>query len=235
MRPIIHRLLAAWLVLLAAASLSVLILRWPESATVATQAERDSLRTIVTRIATIHDVAAPDSADRLVKRLLAAAPRDTVRHKRCPRSDSVFFLIALLCGVLGGATHGLSSLMDFRGQRRLFRSWSLWYFGLPLLGGMLATIMLLVLRAGLFPNREAVEALNPFAVGAVGALAGLFTDKATSKLADVLETLFATEKKREGPLTPTTSTPATSTPAASAPTTSTPTPPATPPAPPTPK
>ena len=113
------------------------------------------------------------------------------------------FLIAFLAGIVGSTTHGISSLMDFRGNRRLFRSWSLWYFGLPIVGGMVAVVFYIVVRAGFISSNSDANNLNPFGITAVSVMVGLFTDKATTKLAEVFDTMFkTTTKTREGSLDP---------------------------------
>jgi hypothetical protein len=113
-----------------------------------------------------------------------------------------YLLLTLLFGLLGGSAHGLGSLMDFRGQRRLFRSWTLWYFMLPILGGIMAFIFYVAVRAG-FITADATRSINVFGVAAISVLVGLFTDDATNKLAEVFRTMFKTAgKEREGELSP---------------------------------
>ena len=111
-------------------------------------------------------------------------------------------LLAVFAGLLGGATHGLASFTGYRGNRRLFDSWAMWYVGLPVIGASMATIFMLVLRAGLLPNREAVAALNPAGVAGVAAMTGLFSDVVSAKLREVLITLFAVQDKRQDVLDP---------------------------------
>lgn len=128
-------------------------------------------------------------------------------NKSCPMNwlygtgDQVMFILAFLAGIIGSATHGISSLMDFRGNRRLFRSWSLWYFALPIVGGMVAIIFYITVRAGFIAGNNGTENINPFGIAAVSVMVGLFTDKATTKLAEVFDTMFkTTTKAREGAL-----------------------------------
>ena len=63
-------------------------------------------------------------------------------------------------------------------------------------------IFFVVTRAGFFPNQDATKFLNPYGISAVSFLAGLFTDKATLKLAEVLDAMFSTKKERSGSLNP---------------------------------
>jgi hypothetical protein len=111
-----------------------------------------------------------------------------------------YLVLTLLFGMLGGSAHGLGSLMGFRGQRRLFRSWTLWYFALPLLGGIMAFIFYVAIRAGLLPT-NATSSMNLYGVGGISVLVGLFTDDATNKLGEVFRTMFRTGgQDREGAL-----------------------------------
>lgn len=130
-----------------------------------------------------------------------SANKDCPVHWLYKTSDQVLFILAFLAGIIGSATHGISSLMDFRGNRRLFRSWSLWYFALPIVGGMVAIVFYITVRAGFIAGNGGTETINPFGIASVSVMVGLFTDKATTKLAEVFDTMFkVTTKPREGAL-----------------------------------
>ncbi len=127
----------------------------------------------------------------------SAARRDTISNLGRsmfgnPRNEHLYLELALLAGILGGAARSLSSLVMYRASRRLFRSWTLWYFGQPVMGGMFAVIGLALLKAGLIGN-SGVEALSPAGVVALSALIGLFIDEFTNKLSELFKTLFATK------------------------------------------
>lgn len=206
-----RRLLALWLLGLAAAAFTCLYLGWPKPVDRDWRLATDSLAVRLKRIQIINNTLPSDSAKALIARELQGegAPVGTGGRAAPAQSreisDRLLFRISLLCGILGACAHGMASLIQFRGERRLFRSWVMWYFILPPLGGLVAAIFLLLLRAGLLPGSVALDALSPFGVGAVSALAGMFTDKATAKLAEVLETMFHTETPpRQGPLKPVT-------------------------------
>ncbi len=49
-------------------------------------------------------------------------------------SEQRYLVLTLIVGILGRVADALSSLMDFRGERRHFHSRMLWYFALLLLG-----------------------------------------------------------------------------------------------------
>lgn len=104
--------------------------------------------------------------------------------------DQQFFVIVALGGVIGAMLHGLRSLSRYVGERYLFRSWIPYYILLPLVGGILATIVYLVLRAGLLPGATSSSQPDPYGITAIAALVGLFSAQAAEKLKAVFETLF---------------------------------------------
>ncbi len=104
--------------------------------------------------------------------------------------DQQFFVLAALAGAIGAMLHGLRSLSTYIGERYLFRSWIPYYALLPLVGGLLATIVYLVLRAGLLPGATSSSQPDPYGIAAIAALVGLFSAQAAEKLKAVFETLF---------------------------------------------
>ncbi|HEX4059627.1 MAG TPA: IPT/TIG domain-containing protein, partial [Streptosporangiaceae bacterium] len=104
--------------------------------------------------------------------------------------DQQFFVATALAGAIGAMLHGLRSLSFYIGERFLFRSWVLYYALLPLVGGLIATIVYLVLRAGLLPGSANSSQPDPYGIAAIGALVGLFSAQAAEKLKAVFETLF---------------------------------------------
>jgi hypothetical protein len=204
MHPWIHRLLALWLIALGVVAIYLLIGFWPTSSSIEEVKQKaDSLSTQIDALSKVLTASPPDSAVKHAKSIVDLARSQSTRGSIGEGEDQSrdYFLIALLSGILGGAIHGLSSLMDFRGQRRLFRSWTMWYFGLPILGGFLSLVFFFLLRAGLFPAASSINVVSPFGIAAIGAICGLFTDKATVKLSEVLDILFSSQSKtREGKL-----------------------------------
>jgi IPT/TIG domain len=104
--------------------------------------------------------------------------------------DQQFFIIVALAGAVGAFLHGLRSLSVYIGERYLFRSWIAYYALLPLVGAILATVVYLVLRAGLLPGATSTSQPDPYGISAIGALVGLFSSQAAEKLKAVFETLF---------------------------------------------
>jgi hypothetical protein len=111
-------------------------------------------------------------------------------HHRSMRRESLFFVMVAFAGALGSALHSLRSLVVYIGERELRWSWVPFYLVRPILGALLATLLYVVLRAGLFsPSSSSVQA-SPYGFAAVAGLAGLFSDQAIEKLKKVAEELF---------------------------------------------
>ncbi len=204
MQPLFHRLLAAWNIIIGITAILVALNIWP--AEQGKNQDKDSLSkdSLSTSLIIADSTLQKSSADSTLQS--AEGKNKPVKVKKEAKEVDLgirLLMLSLLFGVLGGSTHGLSSLMDFRGQRRLFRSWSLWYFGRPILGGMVSMIFYLVVRAGLFSGSASSNDANLYGIAAVSTLVGMFTDQATNKLAELFKTMFVTKgEEREGKLTP---------------------------------
>lgn len=119
----------------------------------------------------------------------------------CPSGDKRLICIVFLAGTLGGAIHALRSLGWYVGNRQMIRSWIPWYLLLPLLGGLVSVVFLLVIRGGFF-TPQAIQggaagaaatgsSPNVFGFAAFSALIGLFTNQALLKLQQTFESLLA--------------------------------------------
>jgi hypothetical protein len=105
--------------------------------------------------------------------------------------ETQLLLIVLLAGALGCMIHALRSITVFLGNRSAVTSWFWWYITRPLLGMALALIFYAVLRGGFLAGSPAdAKVVSPFGVLAMGALVGMFTEKASDKLAEIFGTLF---------------------------------------------
>lgn len=101
-------------------------------------------------------------------------------------TDGLTLILALGAGVVGGMIHFITSLAKYAGTKKFKRRWTVWFLARPLLGGLLAVIVYLVIRAGLLPSAEAAEVVSPYGVAAFAGLAGMFSKQAI----DWLERLF---------------------------------------------
>ncbi|HJS63438.1 MAG TPA: hypothetical protein VJ767_01100 [Nitrososphaeraceae archaeon] len=114
--------------------------------------------------------------------------------------DREFQLVVLVLafGIIGGATHGLSSLVTYVGNRRHDGSWTIWYFGRPVIAGIAAIVFYLLIRGGILSINAQPADLNYFGVAAISVTAGLMATEATKKLRDIFMTLFGTQVRESG-------------------------------------
>ena len=104
--------------------------------------------------------------------------------------ESLFFVMVAFAGALGAIVHSLRSLVIYVGNRELRWSWVPFYLVRPVIGASLATLLYVVLRAGLFSPSSSSQQASPYGFAAVAGLAGLFADQAIEKLKKVAEELF---------------------------------------------
>jgi hypothetical protein len=109
------------------------------------------------------------------------------------REQNLLLLVAVL-GSLGAMAYVLRSFYMYVGQRRLRWSWVASYFTTPFLGAVMATIVYILLRAGLVGGSGTQEG-NIWGFAAVATLVGLFNVQAASKLKDIFEVIFATREE----------------------------------------
>ncbi|HXC44248.1 MAG TPA: hypothetical protein VNY51_12100, partial [Candidatus Dormibacteraeota bacterium] len=93
------------------------------------------------------------------------------------------------------------SYSDYVGNRTLKRSWAWWYSLRPFIGAGLALVFYAAVRGGVLAittgsNAKASE-LNPFGVVSVAAMVGMFSKAATTKLGEVFDTLFKSDKPKD--------------------------------------
>ena len=115
-------------------------------------------------------------------------------------TEGRFFVSAALAGALGSYIHLATSFVDHTGNRRLNRNWAWWYFLRPWIGAALALVVYFVIRAGLITGagENSTANLNPYGVGAIAALSGMFSKQATDKLREIFENLCATDRPSPG-------------------------------------
>lgn len=112
-----------------------------------------------------------------------------------PKSDKWErdFLVLIVCsGALGGLAHLFSSLGTYVGERRMLRSWLIYYYFRPIVGGILALFVYFVLRMGVLSPAGATvpQQINVYGVLAFSTLSGLFSRRAIEKLAEIFNILF---------------------------------------------
>lgn len=102
---------------------------------------------------------------------------------------AILILVAVLGG-LGSFIHAGTSFVEYVGNEQLGRSWTWWYVLRVPIGASLALILYIAFRGGLFSTSATSGVVNIYGVGALAALAGLFSKQATNKLEDVFSALF---------------------------------------------
>lgn len=114
-----------------------------------------------------------------------------------PSPDVRLMLVALLSGALGAFVHAGGSLATYVGNRQMLRSWGLWYLLRPFIGAALGLILYFLLRGGLFAPGAPDQAVSPYGVAALAALAGMFSKEATDKLQQVFRDFFKPPEESE--------------------------------------
>ncbi len=109
--------------------------------------------------------------------------------------------LVLLAGALGSFLHTAQSYSDYVGNRTLKSNWAWWYAFRPFIGAGLALVFYAAVRGGFMAittgtNVKASE-LNAFGVVSIAALVGMFSKAATTKLGEVFDTLFKSDKATE--------------------------------------
>ncbi|MBA3360000.1 MAG: hypothetical protein H0T94_00775 [Acidimicrobiia bacterium] len=99
-------------------------------------------------------------------------------------------LLSLLFGVVGSQIHVLSSFAYHIGRRTFDNSWRWWYVIRPLVGGLLGVGVYALARAGLVATTASLDGANVFGFAAIAVVVGLFSERATRRLAAVADALF---------------------------------------------
>jgi hypothetical protein len=104
---------------------------------------------------------------------------------------SLFLIVSLVGGALGGTLHGIASLTAHVAAGDLGKRWTLWYLSNPFVGAALAAIFLFVLQAGLGGQAAGTAPAGLYGVAAFATLSGLFSRHALAKLKDIFDVAFA--------------------------------------------
>jgi hypothetical protein len=106
--------------------------------------------------------------------------------------DSALLALVVLASALGGFVHSATSFATYVGNEALNRSWLWWYVLRTLIGVSLAILFYFAVRGGLLSAQAPSSTVNPYGVGALAAMVGLFSKQATDKLREIFETMFRT-------------------------------------------
>jgi hypothetical protein len=109
--------------------------------------------------------------------------------------SSGLIVLAMVAGALGSFVQASLAFVHWVGVRQLETSW-VWWYGFRLFSGaVLAVIVYLGIRGGLFGSQNATTEVNAYGTAAFAALVGLFSKQAIAKLQEVFNTLFRTDKE----------------------------------------
>ncbi len=111
--------------------------------------------------------------------------------------ETRLLILTSIFAILGSSAHGIASVTTWIGQNKLERSWTAWYFVRPPIAVAIAIVVYLAFRAGFVTSGGGASVVSDFGVAAIGALVGLLTDEATTKLRDIFDTLFGIRKPEE--------------------------------------
>ncbi len=109
-----------------------------------------------------------------------------------PTADALYLVAVITLGALGSSVQALTSFATYVGNHALRKRWVWWYIARLPIGGVIALVLYLLLRGGLLSVSTSAKDISPYGIGAVAALAGMFSRQATDKLRELFETLFHT-------------------------------------------
>ena len=125
---------------------------------------------------------------------------DTALYKGISREIDLILLV-LLGGALGSFLHAARSFADFLGNQRLKQSWAWWYCLAPFTGAILALVFYAAIRGGFLAiNAGSITKasdLNPYGVAGLSFIVGMFSKTATTKLGELFNSFFSTDKAKE--------------------------------------
>ncbi len=109
-------------------------------------------------------------------------------------SPSQLLLLVVLAGATGSAIHTMTSFATFAGNRQLVRSWLWWLYVRIPIGTMLALLVYVAVRAGVFGELELNIPSHIYFVILLAGLSGLFSRQVADKLSDLIDNLFMPSK-----------------------------------------
>lgn len=104
--------------------------------------------------------------------------------------STALILLVVFSSAIGSYVHAATSFTDYVGNRRLARSWTWWYILRVFVGIALALLFYFAVRGGFFGANTPDNVINPYGIGALAGLVGLFSKQATDKLRELFDTLF---------------------------------------------
>jgi len=104
--------------------------------------------------------------------------------------NTLLLILVAAAGFLGNMIYITSSFSTFVGAVKFKRSWLLWYFVKPFTAAGLALGVYFVFRGGFLNMSDDSANINIYGLITISILTGLYTDRATLKLGEVVNTIF---------------------------------------------
>ncbi|HVU54493.1 MAG TPA: IPT/TIG domain-containing protein [Puia sp.] len=119
-----------------------------------------------------------------------AGPRPRYATKGLIHINTLLLILVAAAGFLGNMIYITSSFSTFVGAVKFRRSWLLWYFVKPFTAAGLALGVYFVFRGGFLNMSDDGANINIYGLITISILTGLYTDRATLKLGEVVNTIF---------------------------------------------
>jgi hypothetical protein len=104
--------------------------------------------------------------------------------------NTLLLILVAAAGFLGNMIYITSSFSTFVGAVKFRRSWLLWYSVKPFTAAGLALGVYFVFRGGFLNMSDDSANINIYGLITISLLTGLYTDRATLKLGEVVNTIF---------------------------------------------
>ena len=128
------------------------------------------------------------------KESLQAAANITLLGPQPRDSEGFVISFVIVMGALGSVLHSIMSFTAYVGTREFVPSWSWWYYFRPFVGSMLALFFFFLIGLG----KVGGATMSPMWLALVCGLVGLFSDKATRKLAEIFDAILGTKTDTRG-------------------------------------
>jgi len=174
-----------------------------ESATTleAAKAKLEAAKYVLQRAQASRDFAVADLEKKRSDEETVNDPNVKTKLARHINRELDLLWLVLLGGALGSFLHTAQSYSDYVGYGKLKSNWAWWYAFRPFIGAGLALVFYAAARGGFMAiatgSTAKASELNPFGVVSIAALVGMFSKAATTKLGDVFDTLFKSDKTQD--------------------------------------
>lgn len=112
----------------------------------------------------------------------------------CAANELVLIALVIAAGAIGGLIHAATSFVTFAGNRELLESWVYWLYLRAPIGVLLALLVYLAIRAGVFGAFNVGFCADVYRIAFFAGLSGLFSKQVADKLSDLVDNLFVASK-----------------------------------------